>query len=171
MGAEKLDFADNSFDAASISMALHHLPEIQISLSEMQRVVKKEGWIIVNELFCDNLNPAQEVHKMYHHFRSTIDRSKGVSHNETFKKNELIQMIADSGIEILTHFEFSKNINLIINSKDLEERLEKMKLMLESVKNFQEYESLKPQVEEFRKRASKFGFQPATRVVIIGKKP
>ena len=170
MGAEKLDFADNTFDAASISMALHHLPDIQISLSEMQRVVKTGGWIIVSELFSDNLNPAQEVHKMFHHFRSTIDRLKGVSHNATFKKKEIIQMTADSGIEILTHFEFSKNSNLITNSEELEERVEKMKLMLESVKNFQEYESLKPQVEEFRKRASKFGFQAATRIVIIGKK-
>src|SRR5690606_33972620 len=74
MNAEKLEFTDNSFDLASISMALHHLPDIQKALKEMQRVVKPRGWIIVNELFSDNLNQAEEVHKMFHHFRSKIDR-------------------------------------------------------------------------------------------------
>jgi hypothetical protein len=52
----------------------------------MQRIVKTGGWIIVNELFSDNLNPAQEVHKMFHHFRSKIDRLTGIYHNETFEK-------------------------------------------------------------------------------------
>jgi len=65
MGAEKLDFPDHSFDIVSISMALHHLPNVSSSLKEMQRVVKSGGWIIVSELFSDNLNPAQEVHKMF----------------------------------------------------------------------------------------------------------
>ena len=96
MVAEKLEFADNSFDAISISMALHHLPEIEKSLSEMQRVVKSGGWIIVSELFSDNLNPAQEVHKIFHHFRSKTHRILGVSHNETFKKKEIIEMIENS---------------------------------------------------------------------------
>lgn len=169
MVGEKLEFTANSFDVASISMALHHLPEIQQSLLEMQRVVKSRGWIIVSELFSDNLNPAQEVHKMFHHFRSSIDRILGVSHNETFKKAEIIKMVGDSGIDIQFNFEFKKDVNMISNEQDLEERVEKMKTMLESIKDFPQYESLKPQIEIFRERALKYGFQPATKVVIVGK--
>lgn len=169
MVGENLEFAANSFDVASISMALHHLPEIQQSLLEMQRVVKSGGWIIVSELFSDNLNPAQEVHKMFHHFRSSIDRILGVSHNETFKKKEILKMVGDSGIDIQLNFEFKKDVNMISNEQELEERVEKMKTMLESINGFPQYESLKPQIELFRERAEKYGFQPATKVVIVGK--
>jgi ubiquinone/menaquinone biosynthesis C-methylase UbiE len=170
MVAEKLEFADNSFDVVSISMALHHLPEIEKSFKEIRRVVKSSGWIIVSELFSDNLNPAQEVHKMFHHFRSKTHRILGVSHNETFKKKEIIEIIENSGIAIQFHFEFNNGKNLINNEKELEPRIEKMKGMLESVKEYPEYKSLKPQIKEFRKRAMEFGFQPATRVVVVGEK-
>lgn len=169
MSAEKLEFADNSFDVVSISMALHHLPEIEKSFYEIQRVIKPEGWIIVSELFSDNLNTAQEVHKMFHHFRSKTHRILGISHNETFKKREIIEMIKNSGINIQLQFEFNSGLNSSMNTEELETRVEKMKGMLESVKEYPEYESLQPQIEEFRKKATEFGFQPATRVVVVGK--
>ncbi|MCF6331816.1 MAG: class I SAM-dependent methyltransferase [Draconibacterium sp.] len=170
MVAENLEFANNTFDVVSISMALHHLPDVQKGLQEIKRVVKSNGWIIVNELFSDNLNSAQEVHKMLHHFRSQTHRILGISHNETFKKNKIIEMIDESGINIHFQFESKREVNLIRNSKDLEFRAKKMKEMLESVKGYSEYELLKPQIDEFREKAAKFGFQPATRVVIVGKK-
>lgn len=170
MSAEDLNFKSNSFDLISISMALHHLPEIEKAFTEILRVLKPGGWIIVSELFSDNLNPAQEVHKMFHHFRSKTDRILGVSHNETFPKNEILEMLKKAGIDIQYHFEFNKDLNLIATSEELNSRLEKMKGMLESVKTYPEYETLKPKVEEFREKALKYGFQPATRVVVVGKR-
>jgi len=120
-------------------------------------------------LFSDNLNPAQEVHKMFHHFRSTTDRLLGVSHNETFKKDEIVKMIKDSGIELQFHFEWLKENSMVRAEKELEMRAEQMEEMLESVKDFPEYKTLKPQIGEFRKKALKNGFLPATRVVVVGK--
>ncbi|HSM47544.1 MAG TPA: methyltransferase domain-containing protein [Draconibacterium sp.] len=169
MNGEHLEFADNSFDLASISMALHHLPDIQKALNEMQRVVKPGGWIIVNELFSNNLNHAQEVHKMYHHFRSSIDRLTGVNHNETFEKEQILQMIKKAGIKVLFHFENTEETNLIASPDDLDIRIEKMKQHLEKINGLPEYEIYKPQIEEFRQRALLFGFQPATRIVVVGK--
>jgi ubiquinone/menaquinone biosynthesis C-methylase UbiE len=169
MYAENLSFQDHTFDLVSISMALHHLPEIEKAFAEMLRVLKPGGWIIVSELFSDNLNAAQEVHKMFHHFRSKTDRILGVSHNETFPKNEIIEMVKNAGINIQYHFEFKKGVDLITTTEALDSRVEKMKAMLDSVKDYPEYEKLKPQIDEFRERASKHGFQPATRVVVVGK--
>jgi len=168
MNGENLEFADKSFDVASISMALHHLPDIQSALKEMQRVVKPGGWIIVNELFSDNLNPAQEVHKMFHHFRSTIDRLTGTFHQETFRKEQILQMVKTAGIQILLCFENKTETNLIEKEGELEIRIEKMKQHLEKIKDHPEYELLKPEIEKFRERALKHGFQPATRVVVVG---
>lgn len=168
MAAEHLDFEDNKFDLVSMSMALHHLPEIEKSLIEMQRVVKPTGWIIINELFSDNLNKAQEVHKMYHHFRSRIDRILNVSHNETFRKQEILNMVEKSGIKILFHFEFQKNGNLIKSKADLQLRVEKMNQMLVAIKDYPEYKELKPKIAEFITKAQRFGFEMATRIVIVG---
>ena len=169
MGAEKLEFDDNSFDVATISMALHHLADINKSLSEIRRVVKMGGWIIITELFSDKLNPAQKVHKMYHHFGSRIDRIFGVSHNKAFRKNEILKIVEDFGIDIQLYFEFDKKETATLTSEEIEQRVEKMKQKLESIKEYPEYEVLKPQIEKFRNKVTKFGFQSATRVVIVGK--
>lgn len=170
MIGESLAFADNNFDLASISMALHHLPDISMTLNEMQRVVKQGGWIIVNELFSDNLNPAQEVHKMFHHFRGYIDRLNGISHNETFKKQEILNTVKISGIEIVFNFEYNKAGNLISGPEDIEERVQKMTKALETLKGRAEYKKLFPKINEFINKAEKHGFQPATNVVIVGRK-
>jgi ubiquinone/menaquinone biosynthesis C-methylase UbiE len=168
MRAEILEFADNSFDLASISMALHHLPDIQTSLKEMLRVVKPGGWIIVNELFSDNLNTAQEVHKIFHHFRSKIDRLTGIYHQETFEKEQILHLVKAAGIQIQLSFENTIQTNLIASPGELDVRIEKMKQHLEKIKGLPEYEIYKPQIEEFRQRALLFGFQPATRIVVVG---
>lgn len=168
MSAENIRLPDNTFDVSSISMALHHLSDVVGALKEMKRVTKPGGWIIVNELFSDNLNPAQEVYKMYHHFGSQVDRIFGVSHNESFKKDEILKIVEDSGINIQFHFEFTKEANLISTKEELAERVKKMKSKLESIKEFSEYKMLKLQIKEFRTNAEKFGFQSATRVVIVG---
>ena len=169
MAAEKLDFPDNSFDVVSISMALHHLPNTRISLLEMQRVVKPDGWIIISELFSNNLNPAQEAHKMFHHFRSKIDRFLGISHNKTFTKEEILKMVENSGIKVLFHFEFDSMPEPVKSSEELNERIKKMQIHLEQIKGHPEYELLKPKIEEFRVKALKYGFQQATRLVAVGK--
>lgn len=168
MVSENLEFAENTFDLASISMALHHLPDIQASLKEMQRVVKNGGWIIVNELFSDNLNQAQEVHKMFHHFRSQIDRLTGVCHNSTLERAQIIDMIQKSGIDIQFYFDNKIETNLIESEGELEARIDKMKQHIEKIRELPEYEVLKIQIDEFREKAGRHGFQPATRVVVVG---
>jgi SAM-dependent methyltransferase len=149
-------------------MALHHLPDIQTSLKEMLRVVKPGGWIIVNELFSDNLNTAQEVHKIFHHFRSKIDRLTGIYHQETFEKEQILHLVKSAGIQIQLSFENKIQTNLIASPGELDVRIEKMKQHLEKIKGLPEYEIYKPQIEEFRQRALLFGFQPATRIVVVG---
>ncbi len=169
MTGEDLEFPAHSFDLACISMALHHLTDTNKVLLEMQRVLKPGGWIIVNELFSDNLNPAQQVHRMFHHFRSSIDRLMGVTHYETFKKKEILKLVENAGVDILMNFENSSETDLITDSDELEKRVEKMKLHLENIKDKPEYFVLKPQVEAFREAALIHGFQTATRIVIVGR--
>ncbi len=170
MGAEKLHFYDNTFDVVSISMALHHLPKIKKSLKEIKRVVKPGGFVIINEPISDNLNPAQEVHKMYHHFRSRIDRLMGTFHRKTFTSKAILQMLKTAELPVQFFFEKRVNINLAYFAGELDLRVEKMKQMLEKIKGRPEYELLQPQIEEFRIKSIKKGFQPATNLVLVIRK-
>lgn len=170
MGAEDLQFEDSSFDVVSISMALHHLPKVKKGLKELKRVVKPDGWIIISELFSDNLNPAQEVQKLFHHFRSQTDRLLGVNHRETFKKDEIIQIIQEAGISIQFFSEWKKEPVQPFGTPEINARVAQMEKMLEEIKGFPEFETLKPKINEFREKATLYGFQPATNVVVVGRK-
>lgn len=168
MSGEKLAFENKQFDVVSISMALHHLPDIQAAFSEMKRVLKPEGWMIVNELVSDGLNPAQEVHKMFHHFRSTIDRMLGEHHREAFTRAEIPIIVQNAGLLIELQFMDDRG------NPDLPEnyrmRVEKMEEHLKRVKENAEYKTLKEQLNEFSKMIEEHGFQPSPRMVIVGKK-
>lgn len=170
MEAENLVFNDNSFDLVSISMALHHLPKIKKGLKEMKRVLKPEGYIVINETISDNLTPAQEVHKMYHHFRSQTDRISGKYHRKTFTKDAILHMLKMAGLQVQFFFEHRRNVNLTKTDSELDQKVEKMKQMLEKIEGRPEYEVLFPQIEEFRKKAKKYGFQPATNLVLVVRK-
>jgi len=169
MSAERLDFPDHSFDVVSISMALHHLTAVDLALNEMKRVVKPGGWIIINELFSDNLNEAQQVHRIVHHFGSWIDRIQGINHNQAFKKHEILQFVKEAGIKIEIHFEHKKEENKKLTSGEIEEKIAKMRKRLDTVKTHPDYEFLKSQINEFQKRVVVYGYQSATRIVIVGR--
>ncbi|WP_167610177.1 class I SAM-dependent methyltransferase [Maribellus sediminis] len=168
MKGEFLDFPDNSFDAASISMVLHHLSDVQLTLKEMQRVVKSGGWIIVNELFSDNLNPAQEVHKRIHHFRSKIDRMNGICHNESFKKEEIIHEVKKSGLEVVLQFENRKTANPP-TPEEIQERKEKLHAALKQLEGRPEYHEMAAEVPRIEADLEKFGFEMATRLIVVGR--
>ncbi|WP_319479664.1 class I SAM-dependent methyltransferase [uncultured Draconibacterium sp.] len=168
MTGEQLDFPDSTFDAASISMAMHHLPDVQQTFNEMKRVVKPGGWLIVNELFGDNLNPAQEVHKSMHHFRSTIDRLNGVCHNETFTRAEILEQVKKAGLEICTAFNQEKD-RVEPSTEDISERKDQLIKILSQIKDKPEYHELKKQILQIEKALKHHGFQMATRVVVIAK--
>jgi len=167
MKGETLAFDDDHFDAASISMALHHLSDVQATLKEMQRVVKPGGWIIINELFSDHLNPAQEVHKAMHHFRSKIDRLKGICHNNSFRKNEILEMAEISGLRICLHFENKAKV-ATAGAADIEEKKKKLYEAVESIKDKPECMAFKKEIPEIEEALDKFGFEMATRLVMVG---
>lgn len=48
--AENMPFDGETFDAVSCHMSIHHHPHPDKSISEMHRILKKEGCIVINEL-------------------------------------------------------------------------------------------------------------------------
>lgn len=101
MDAYDMSYPDNSFDVVCLSNSLHHLKDIPTMLKEMARVLKKDGFIIINEMMADNLDKMQESHKLVHHFSAKIDRELGDIHNDTYTKNEILSLLEkDTNLKI-----------------------------------------------------------------------
>ena len=67
MDAAILNFPDKSFDTVSISHSLHHLMEIEKVLLEMKRVLKPNGYFIIQELFCDGEQSTAQQNDIHQH--------------------------------------------------------------------------------------------------------
>ena len=58
--AAHMDFEDGVFELVAISNTLHHIEDYGAVLDEMLRVLRPGGYFMVNEMFSDNQNEAQQ---------------------------------------------------------------------------------------------------------------
>jgi ubiquinone/menaquinone biosynthesis C-methylase UbiE len=170
MKADSLLFSDGEFDVVTISNALHHLPNLEECFAEMKRVLKPGGYFIISELRSDNLNPAQENQKFYHHTKSFTDRKADVYHHETWTKAEILEMIKRFGIKAELVFDYFDGKNFITETETVDFWVEKFKSFVESLKGLPEYDDFLPKIEEFRERIKNHGMVHASNVVVVGSK-
>ncbi|MDY0151781.1 MAG: class I SAM-dependent methyltransferase [Candidatus Cloacimonas sp.] len=135
MNLEDLQFDDNYFDVVCTSNSLHHLEHIEIVFSELQRVLKPGGLLIVTEMYCDGeQTPAQETHIMMHHWLAKVDRMNGIYHQSTFTKVEIEQLVKALPLKKLEIVDFYipvdnpyKNCETLMdNCRETQKRLENM---------------------------------------------
>lgn len=169
MGGETLQFDDDTFDVVAISNALHHLSNIEKSFREMKRVLKPDGWLVINEISDGELNEAQENQKMLHHFKSYVDRLHGITHRRTWSKEEIQEIIQQNGVEVMLSFPHTKNKHAGFDVLLLDEKYNQMKSLLEELQGRPEYEEKKDLLPVFKERLKKYGFQMATQLMVIGK--
>ncbi len=169
MYAEKLGFQNGQFDLVSISNGLHHLPDLERSFSEMKRVAKPGGWMVINEHINDTLTPAQENQKFYHHLKSYADRLNGHFHRETWAKQEILDIIKENGINIESLFEYSDGRNIITQTRPVAFWTDQLKKHIEILKHKPVYKELLPKLKEFKQRIEKDGMQQVNNVVVIGR--
>lgn len=94
MDLEDLQFEDNYFDLVSLSNSLHHLQNMDRVFSELLRVLKPGGTLLVAEMYRDGeQSEAQQTHIMMHHWLASVDRRLGVFHQDTYSKEEIISII------------------------------------------------------------------------------
>lgn len=169
MGGEALQFDDDSFDLVSISNALHYLNNIEQSFSEMKRVVKPDGWLVICEVSDGDLNEAQQNQKMLHHFKSFVDRLHGITHRETWTPDEILEIIQQNKIEIVHSFSHRKMKKANFDELFLDEKYKQMESLLEELQGRPEFDRKKDQLPLFKERLRKYGFQMAIQLVVIGK--
>ena len=169
MEGEKMDFPDHHFDVVSISFALHHLDDVTTTLSEMKRVVKPEGWLIINEVTSDVQNQAQENHKQLHHLKSFADRLNGTTHRETYSINEVLEIVKNNQITIEHSFLNLKMGQPGFDPDFLKDKVDQMEDYLHKLKGHAQFEATKQQFAGYANKLKEHGFQIAPSIVVIGK--
>ncbi|MCD6145617.1 MAG: methyltransferase domain-containing protein [Methanosarcinales archaeon] len=95
MDAESLRFEDGSFDIVSCRFAFHHFTNPKKVISEMVRVCRNGGKIVL----VDGLSSEDPVKSEYH---NRIEQIRDPSHVRLYSRSELIRMLQDAGLRV-TH--------------------------------------------------------------------
>lgn len=170
MDATDMDYSDNSFDVVCLSNSLHHLDDISLMLKEMKRVVKKDGFILINEMVSNDLDEMQMSHLKLHHFSAKIDRLNGETHLETFTRDEILNALnADSELKI----ELSRYLDVPRRKENTKEEKEYIIRMIDLVFNRapEKYiEDLSKEKDEITKYINEVGYDGATSLVVVLRK-
>ena len=186
MNAENLKFQDNSFDTVSIAHSIHHLAEIDKVLAEAKRVLKPDGYFIIQEPFRDGeQTEAQQTDMLQHHWGAKIDTLLNIPHNRTLTKQEIKDIVEKFGLRELetvesTHFvkclycedkfdcDDPKNENIIVFTiKGIDRDLTRLSKKL---KDHPEFEKLKEEGEKIKEKVRRTGSASASHLFFIGKK-
>jgi len=121
MDAEDMEFEDGSFDTVSISHSLHHLANIDVVLSEMMRVVKPGGHVIVQENYSDpGQTEAQMTDMLAAHWDAEIDTLLGETHFKTLRKRKIRGHVQALQLEDLEVFDTTHPVNCLFCKKVFE---------------------------------------------------
>lgn len=85
------------FDTVAISNALHHVEDPSQVLRRLVSVLRPGGTLVVNELYCDDLNRLQAIGRDVHHFKAACDELQGRVHRPTFTRQEIRDLVASAG--------------------------------------------------------------------------
>jgi ubiquinone/menaquinone biosynthesis C-methylase UbiE len=98
MDARHLDFGDGWFDTVCVSNSLHHFADPAPVLAEMRRVLRPGGHMIVNEMYRDGQSETQMTHVLLHHWWAAVNRMQGEVHRETYRRDEIVEIVERLGL-------------------------------------------------------------------------
>jgi len=182
MNAERLDFLDESFDLVYLANSMHHMQYLNKTLSEMKRVLKKGGYFLIQEMFCDdNQTDAQKYDTETHEFGAEIDRMLGTYHRQEFTRDEILDIISQLKLKDLEIFESSRYPKCLKcpemydcedpkNPDNVTTTLDEIDKILERIKDYKEYDEFKEKAETLKQNIKKHGRAGTSILFYIGKK-
>lgn len=170
MSAEKLDYPDHTFDTVSISNSLHHFPDISIVLKEMYRVLKPGGLFIIKEMYYDLQSETQQTHRLMHHWSAEIERILGRCHDETWTREQILQVVETLPLRDLDIFDYYEEDDDPFDPEGLEFVANTCDRVLGLIEGYPEYAEMQARSEVIKQRARQVGITAFLEITILGRK-
>jgi ubiquinone/menaquinone biosynthesis C-methylase UbiE len=160
-------FPENHFDIVCLSNSLHHLSDVEGTFHAMENLVKPGGYLLFNEMRSDGLNEKQISHKLIHHFAAKLDRELHMIHDETFKKDEIIELIKKHTSGIITEYWDMVVPKTASNPEEVESMMKTVDALLMRVKDETLIQKYRPEAEEIKEYLKTHGIEACTQLVVI----
>ncbi|MEW5747656.1 MAG: class I SAM-dependent methyltransferase [Candidatus Thermoplasmatota archaeon] len=185
MNAEHIGFDDGSFDTVCISNSLHHLDNVDRVLSEMKRVVRPGGNFILQEAYCDgDQTEAQKAEELEHEWGARIDNLLGITHNKTFARQRIIDIVDSLQLREKEVFDSSHSVDCLFCPKrrecgdpkrqaELHDSLGDVDAELERIAHHPDLDSRRRLTEEGRRvkaAIAKHGIASSSYIFVVGRK-
>jgi ubiquinone/menaquinone biosynthesis C-methylase UbiE len=170
MDGSHLDFPDSHFDTVCMANSLHHMADLPTVLSEMLRVCKPGGNIIISEMYRDGQSETQQTHVFLHHWWAAVDTADGITHYPTFTRQQIMDVANNLDLQQLNYCD---DQDLESNPNDPEMIRELDGIIDRYIQRSQGLNGgveLCRRGEELRQRVHEVGFQWASSLLMIGNK-
>ncbi len=170
MNAARLDFLDNSFDLVAISNSIHHFPNPEEVLQEMNRVLKPSGSFVVFEMFNNYQTPAQLNAVHLHQWWAKINQANGVFHDPSYDREDVIALLAKILPGAWQYEDILPEDKDPFDNETLKEIDDNITQNITACKDLKGGSDLIQQAQGLRAAIHQSGFQSATELLAIGKK-
>jgi ubiquinone/menaquinone biosynthesis C-methylase UbiE len=167
MDAVRLDFDSASFDLVCISNSLHHFDDPLAVLHQMERVLRPGGHLLVSEMYCGGQTETQMTHVHLHHWWAAVDTVNGVTHHQTYRREQLVELVSGLGLKETALYDLSDTND---DPRNPEISAELNPVFDRYIQRAEGHPDLQARGEELRKRVAKIGFHSASTLVIVAKK-
>lgn len=170
MDAGQMDFPDGSFDLVACAFSLHHMDDIPTALSEIRRVLKPGGWFVLVEMYRNHLEDTQITESMIHHWAGDIDTALGTTHNHTFTRQEILELVQPESWRDVQVYDVAD----LTHEPKAEEVIGSMSKTIDRVlakaQPLPDYAAHQKKAEELRQRLNEVGLHVSTRLVMLARK-
>ena len=116
--ADRLPFADASFDVVNVRGALHHVNPVNRALAEMRRVLRPGGLAIISEP-CDDFIVVRKMRELMYSRMAYFDEEE-----KTFLSADLMSALCTAGFRIRSHKRFGFLAYALLGYPDIVPKLE-----------------------------------------------
>ena len=95
-----MTYPDGYFDLVAVANSLHHIPDLQGLFSEMRRVVKPGGLMLISEMYNDGQPDASRTHWILHSLDCDMDTADGIYHEQTYSRAQILWMVKNAGFTV-----------------------------------------------------------------------
>ncbi len=171
MNLEKLSYADSYFDTVTISNSLHHLEHPEKVFTELFRVLRPGGMLVMVEMYKDGKQTAaQQTHIEMHHWFASIDTLNKAFHRETYLKDELADFATKLHLNKMDIEDFYIPVDNPTDSKTIEPLIKNVQEWIKKCESIPEAKNICCEGIKIIERIKSIGCVSASRLLITGNK-